>query len=1314
MRNAVNVARPERSYSSLSASLSTLWTSRNFAAHAYPPYKLHNQGVFWMRSFLLALVAIIANFCLGFTPVAQAAACTGGGISGVTFRDYNANGAQDALEPGLAGIVVTAYDVAGNVISCESTADGTYSLDPVGAYPVRLEFTLPSDGSLNFLKPGAAGSASHTSVTFVTAPTANVNTGFSNPADFCGANPAPTLATSCFVFGEQNDNANGVNKDHRVMVTFPYTAGSTDLTNNTAMRAPLPASLAVAKSLGSVWGLAWNPQAQTLYAAAFLKRHAGFGPNGPGAIYQITPSGPSLFYNFDSLAGTDPHPQPGQNCTSGLNVRTDNANCWLHDANAFDQVGKGGFGDLDIADDLSTLYTINLAAKTLLAIPIANPGATVATAVPTPPNCPAVDVRPFAIGVKDGKVYVGMVCSAESTQNRTGLRAYVYAFAQGAFAATPALEINLTYNRGSSNLQWQYWLNRTTFNRTNTNQSGGKWAQPWLTDIVFDGDDMVLGLRDRNSDLFGTVAGGPDPSDSATYTAFSRGDTLRACADGNGSWQLETNGACGGLTTAGVGNGQGPSGGEYYFQDQQFDPPHNETSLGGHLQIPGLPDVVSLVYNPIEANDARSDGGVKWFNNQTGLTSRGYLIFDGSGEVALFDKANGLGDLEALCPAAPLEIGNRVWQDTDGDGVQDPNEPGLDGVRVELYRDGQLVGVTTTANGGNYLFNDSNVNQNGAGGILAGLCGPNGEATYEVRIPDARGISQQLPLAGLSLTQAGNGGATNGDLRDSNGVLLGVHAIYAIPCRDLSAPGFNNHTYDFGFTPLAPVQTHSLGNYVWIDTNNDGQVNIGEPAVPDGLLLELLDATGLPTGQTSLTNNGFYLFSGLSAGSYRVRLAASNFSAGAILVNYTSSTGGNQEANPDANGDQNDNGLDTGSPAIDGIVSAVITVGTDEPIGETPTASGIPGADGQATLDANSNLTLDFGVVPSPIELVAIGNLLFVDLNNNGRFEPAAGESGVASALVMLFVAGADPLTATPVATTTTDAAGFYLFDNLLPGQYFVHLQATNFQPGGVLVNYLSSTSNGTSDSADDTLDENGVDGVDLATNGVRGIVYDLQPNSEPTAEAGAGAYGGALDDDNVNFTADFGVYKPLSLGNRVWLDDGTGGGGANNGILDGAEQGIANVLIRLLDSAGNPVTDANGQPLITTTDAQGYYIFTNLLPGSYTVFLDASNFTPGGPLERLNSSEPTEIMPDDDGDLNDNGLNETEPALNGISSGILTMDYNTEPIDESDLGPVGVSQPPDTNNLTVDFGFWLPPTALNETEEPARLRQLYLPTIRR
>ncbi|MEZ4864274.1 MAG: SdrD B-like domain-containing protein [Caldilineaceae bacterium] len=1259
---------------------------------------------------LVLAFLIIGNLLVLFTPTAHAAPCTGSGITGAVFRDYNADGSRATAEPGLSGIIVTAYDASGTTTACETSADGSYGIDPVGAYPVRLEFTLPADGSLNFLHPGPAGSNSRTSVTFVDGPTANVDVGFSHPADFCGASPAPTMTTSCFVFGEQNDNPDGVNKDRVVMVSFPYTAGSTDLTNEQQVRTPDPTPLATAKEVGAVWGLTWNPTNQTIYAAAFMKRHSGFGPNGPGAIYQITPTGPSLFHDFGAIAGADPHPQPGQTCLSpGHNANNTNFNCWLNDSNSFNQVGKVGFGDLDINDTFDTLYTVNLADNTLLSIPIADPGAYTATAVPVPASCPAVDFRAFGIGVNNGKVYVGAVCSAESTQNREALRAYVFVYANGAFTTTPVLDFPLLYDRGANNLLWQYWLNRTTFNPNDAIQADGKWAQPWLTDIVFDHNDMILGLRDRDGDLFGSVAGGPDPADSRNYSAKARGDILRACINSSGGWDLESNGTCGGVTTAGANDAEGPGGGEYYYQDRQISPSHSETSYGALAQVAGLPDVVATIFNPIENAGAVSDSGVKWYNNVTGMTTRGYLVHDASGDPARFEKANGMGDIEPLCPEAPLEIGNRVWQDTNGDGVQGPGEPGINGVTVELYRDGVLVGTTVTANDGQYLFNDSNVNQNNANGIDAGLCGPNGEAVYEVRIPNAAGGSQQAPLAGLSLTQANNGGGANGDLRDSNGTLAGVNAIYAIPCSDLSAPGFNNHSYDFGFTP---AQTYSLGNYVWIDTNNDGLVTTGEPPVPNGVVVELLNSAGAPTGQTSVTQNGFYLFSGLAPGSYRVRLAASNFQTGGLLAGYTSSTGAGQEANPDNNGDQNDNGLDSGTPAIDGITSGVITLTGDEPLNETPTSSGIPGNDGQGTPDADSNLTVDFGVVPPPTERVAIGNVVFRDFNNNGRFEPATGETGVDGAVVALLPAGADPVTATPLATTTTANGGFYVFDNLEPGQYFVYLRPQNFQSGAVLAEYLSSTGSGVSASIDDNVDENGIDNVDLATNGVPTMDYDLQPNTQPVNEAGAGSYGGALDDNNVNFTADFGVYKPLHLGNRVWLDNGAGGGVSNNGIMDGAEVGIANVLVRLLDGAGNPVVGSGGQPLTATTDAQGYYNFINLLPGDYIVLIDASNFATGGPLHDLNSSDPTETNPNNDGDLNDNGINVANPAVSGIRTGVITLTYDNEPTNETDLGPVGAAQPPDSNNLTIDFGFVSAPTGIDPTDEPTAPVQIYLPTI--
>ena len=81
----------------------------------------------------------------------------------------------------------------------------------------------------------------------------------------------------------------------------------------------------------------------------------------------------------------------------------------------------------------------------------------------------------------------------------------------------------------------------------------------------------------------------------------------------------------------------------------------------------------------------------------------------------------------------------------------------------------------------------------------------------------------------------------------------------------------------------------------------------------------------------------------------------------------------------------------------------------------------------------------------------------------------------------------------------------------------------------------------------------------------------------------------------------DFAFVKPASLGDFVWFD-------ANkDGIQDADEAGVPGVTATLTGSDGQLPLDASGKTVEpVTTDANGKYVFTNLLPGLY-----ALNFTP-------------------------------------------------------------------------------------------------------
>ena len=120
----------------------------------------------------------------------------------------------------------------------------------------------------------------------------------------------------------------------------------------------------------------------------------------------------------------------------------------------------------------------------------------------------------------------------------------------------------------------------------------GLQTQQWLTDIDFTADgNMILALSDRLGHAFCNA------STSRIDDQF--GDILIASQSGNG-WILESNGQLPGQSGTGVGNGQGPGGGEFFGED--FFPAnptdHPEVALGSVYVLPGSNEVVAAVFDP--------------------------------------------------------------------------------------------------------------------------------------------------------------------------------------------------------------------------------------------------------------------------------------------------------------------------------------------------------------------------------------------------------------------------------------------------------------------------------------------------------------------------------------------------------------------------------------------------------------------------------------------------------------------------------------------------------------------------------------------
>jgi uncharacterized repeat protein (TIGR01451 family) len=604
-------------------------------------------------------------------------------------------------------------------------------------------------------------------------------------------------------------------------------------------------------------------------------------------------------------------------------------------------------------------------------------------------------------------------------------------------------------------------------------------------------------------------------------------------------------------------------------------------------------------------------------------------------------------------------ISDTVWNDLNGDGIQDPGENGLPGVRVwadlnsnGIQDPGEPADVTDP--NGNYLL----------GGLVAG--------TYTVRVNPA-------DIAAINVGY--------GPSYDLDGVATSHAATVVLAAAEMRQDA------DFGYRVGA-----SVGDRVWLDRNGDRAQGAGEPGI-NGVRV-YIDSNGsgsYDSGEpnTITSGDGTYYIGNLNPGTYTVRVDTSTLPTGATqthdlngaLDHAASVTLIAAEHRSDLDfgyrgtlsigdlvwEDVDANGTRVTYNVIDGRIdinnSGTVSNADDGFIGGVQIIDGFVDINGSGAIS-----NADDGVFQG-ITVINGG----LDVNNSGGVSNADdltaainAEFGIAGVRVYIDSNGNGTFD-THEATAVTNADGLYSINNLFNGTYTVRVDTSTLpssyvptydlvspvgdhtavvvlsgssrtdvdfgyrndaslgdlvwndrnnngirdagEPGiaGVLV-YIDANSDGIYDPATERsaiTDLNGfylVDNLPAGTYLARVEISTLPQGSTQTYDLdGLGTPHRASRTLAISQDAtdvDFGYRANASFGDFVWNDlDG-------DGVQDPGEPGIPGVRV-YADMNGNGIFDSATEPS-ATTDSNGAYSIGNLVPGTYTARVDTGSLPPG------------------------------------------------------------------------------------------------------
>ena len=643
--------------------------------------------------------------------------------------------------------------------------------------------------------------------------------------------------------------------------------------------------------------------------------------------------------------------------------------------------------------------------------------------------------------------------------------------------------------------------------------------------------------------------------------------------------------------------------------DKDGNPVTDVTDAEGKYSFPGLPlgEYTVSVVDPTSGPLA----GTKPTEAYTGRykTTADVTIAEATGSV--IDVNFGF--------VKPASVGDYTWMDVNRDGIQDADEPALPGVTVTLtYEDGSAV---TDASG--------NV-------VTAKTSDANGKYSFENLLPGGYKVSFQAP-AGYEATTS-DAGADRA--KDSNGAEASVTL----------AQDQTDDTIDFG-----AVGTGVIGDQLFLDVNQNGgnAPDAGDKVLPGvKVTLTWTGPGGITrTYETTTDTDGKYKFENLLPGDYKVSIDRETLKTAEPLLDVlTHSPAGDVEnktvisdatkadstafatamkltANLTLTGEKNQNlnqDWGFGISADTAIKKAI----TDPDEADQETFEFTPGKKVTYTLTlSNNGPGVATGVTVSD-KLPA--GVKFVKAEGDGTYDATAGVWNLSGETI----AKGDDQSIEITVEITGDGAGA-LVTNVarISHQDQAGDDPTNnessasFKGGYNLGGTIYRDSDASYSKSDSEQRFKGVTVALLNDDGTPVLAADGQPMTATTDENGAyqfvglgrGSYRVVIVDPDKGDLAgllptqaytgrgatqasvtisdasvqgvDFGLVAPASIGDRVWNDVNA------NGTDDG-EPGIANVTVILTDADGAEVAR-------TTTDANGTYRFTGLIPGTYTVSIE-------------------------------------------------------------------------------------------------------------